>query len=111
MEVDEEPDGSGCAGAAVVTAVSLALLWGLYRVFPAASVLALWVLGWSAIVWAARKPLPGTAIPAPPPPSEGAPEEEPQVTAVRDTSHPNRWLITRPSRWVAEPIEKDRDKT
>lgn len=28
---------------------------------------------------------------------------------VRDSSHPNRWLILKPSPWMAVEIEKDRD--
>jgi len=101
VEVDEPEEHSGCAGAAVISAAVLGLACGLWALSPTAFVLGLWIVGWGAIVWAARRPVPPTPNPAPPPVPERGPEEEVQVSAVRDTSHPNRWVVTRPSEWLS----------
>lgn len=105
MEDEVEPEGSGCAGAVVITAAVSAALAGVYALSPEGLVLGLWVLGWSALIWATGwrpKKLRRTANPAPPPLPERGCEEEPQVTMVRDTAHPNRWVVAHPSRWLAE---------
>lgn len=108
---EEEPEqGSGCAGAAVITmavSVPLAILWAASR---EAFILALGAVGWGAVIWVAYhtpKSVRDEAIPAPPPPPEGAAEEKPQVIAVRDTSHPNRWATPRRNRWLTEPTQKE----
>lgn len=109
MSEEEEPEGSGCAGATVIAAVVLATVLGLYAISRTAFILLVWIIGWGTVIWAARKPVPSTPDPAPPPPSEGAVEKEPQVSVIRDTGHPNRWLILEPSRWMASNIN-DRDE-
>ena len=106
MEVEEEPEGSGCAGAAVITAVVLAFLAGSYAVAPEVFVIGAWAVGWSALVWHAKR-VPPAPNPAPPPVPEGAVEEEPQVTAMQDVSHPNRWLVVRESPWMTVEITKE----
>jgi hypothetical protein len=73
---EEEPQGSGCAGAAVITAVVLGLACGLYAAAPEAFVLGLWAVGWGAIIWAARRPVPN---PSPEGEVEGGSDEKPQV--------------------------------
>lgn len=97
FETDES--GSGCGGAAVLTLLTGVVVTVLYRLSPEAFVLVLWGGGWAAIVYAAGK-RPSTPNPAPPPAPEGAVDEEPQVGYVRDTSHSNRWVVTRPSEWL-----------
>ena len=114
MEDEVEPGGSGCAGAAVITAVVLAALGGVYALSPEGLVLGLWVVGWSALIWATGwrpKKLRRTANPAPPPLPERGSEEEPQVTMVRDSAHPNRWIVTQPSGWVTQEINKEAGTT
>jgi hypothetical protein len=114
VEVDEEPEGSGCAGAAVIAAAALGFLCGVYAVSPEAFVLGLWALAgpvWGGVYWWRAKHVPGTANPAPPPLSERGCEEEPQVTMVRDTKHRNRWVVARMSRWMTEEIDKEAGTT
>lgn len=108
--MSEEPEGSGCGAVIAVitmTALPLGILWAAV---PDAFVMLLWVLGWGAVIWSAKH-LPRTANPAPPPPSERGPEQEPQVTIMRDQSHPNRWIVARPSRWMTEEIDKEAGTT
>lgn len=105
----DEREGSGCAGAAVVTAAVLALGGIFYAASPTFFVLGFWVVGWGAIIWAAKH-VPATANPAPPQTPEGVREEEPQVTVLRDKSHPNRWLVLKPSEWLGRSY-KDRDES
>ena len=71
-----------------------------------AFVLLVWALGAAAVWYAARKPN-KIDNPSPPPPPDPSPKQEPQVTMVRDMTHPNRWAVTRPSPWLTEPIERD----
>lgn len=108
MVSEEEPEreGSGCAAvtvAVIVVAVPLALLWRAYR---DAFIIAVWVIAWGAVVWAARRPN-KIDNPSPPPPAERGPEKEPQISMMRDQSHPNRWVVTRPSRWLTETHDKE----
>jgi hypothetical protein len=112
IEDPEEREGSGCAGAAVVTAAVLALGGVFYAASPAFFVLALWALplAWFGYLWAAKRYVFDTANPAPPPAPEGATEEEPQVTTLRDKSHPNRWLVLKPSEWLGRTYD-DRDES
>lgn len=108
-EEPQEREGSGCAGAAVVTAAVLALAGILYAASPTVFVLGFWAVGWGAIIWHAKR-VPPTTNPAPPPAPEGVAEEEPQVTVLRDKSHPNRWLVLKPSEWLGRSYE-DRDES
>lgn len=97
---EPEPQGYGCAAVtviAILTAVPLAALWLISRDL---FIVAVWVVAWWMVIRAARKSVPGTPDPAPPPPPERGSEEEPQVTMVRDTAHPNRWNVARPSPWM-----------
>lgn len=109
-EEEPEPQGSGCAGAAVITmavSVPLAILWAASR---EAFILALGAVGWGSVIWVAYhtpKSVQDAPDPAPPPLPERGSEEEHQVIAVRDTSHPNRWATLRPSRWLTESTQKE----
>lgn len=108
---EEEPEpGSGCAGAVVITMAVSVPLTILYIASREAFILALGAIGWGSIIWAAYhtpKSVQGAPDPAPPSVPEGAAEEEPQVIAVRDTTHPNRWATPRRSRWLTEPTQKE----
>jgi len=109
-EEEEDERGSGCGAVLVVGIVVLVPLLVLYAITPEGFILALGGTGWGAIIWAAYhtpRSVRTTPDPAPPPLPERGSEEEPQVTAVRDTSHPNRWLTPRPSRWLAEDTSKE----
>lgn len=103
--VDDAPEGTGCAGAAVAVVVVGGFASLMWAITPTYSVLALWAVGWGAIIWAAKH-VPHTPDPAPPPPPEGVVEEKPQVTLMRDPSHPNRWLTVSPSRWLGYRFDK-----
>lgn len=105
MDVDDGPEGTGCAGAAVATMVVLGFASLMWAITPTFSVLALWAVGWGAIIWAAKR-VPPAPNPAPPPAPEGAAEEKPQVTLMRDPDHPNRWLTASPSKWLGYRIDK-----
>lgn len=110
MSKREDPESSGCAGTVVVTAAVLGAVYGTYAASRTAFILLVWIIGWGAVIWAAKQ-VPATSNPAPPPLPEGGPEEEPQVSTLRDKSHPNRWLITRPSRWLAVEHDKETGTT
>ena len=75
--------------------------------------IAVWALGAAAIIWATRpnKSVEDAAKSAPPPLPERGPKQEVQVNVVRDTSHPNRWIVTRPSGWMTQEIEKEAGTT
>lgn len=106
-EEETEPTGSRNAGVAVLAAAALALGGGLYLVTDAGLILVVWAVGWWAVVRAAKK-VPGAPNPAPPSPSERGAEENTQVSIVRDTTHPNRWTVARPSPWMTyEPTDRD----
>lgn len=111
-EEEPEPEGSGCAGVAVLTAAALVLLTILYSASPDFFILGVGALplAWFGYLWAAKKYVFDAPNPAPPPPPERGSEEEPQVTVVRDTSHPNRWLTPRPSKWL-DWTDEDRDES
>lgn len=104
-DAEEDEGRTGCGGAFVLTLLVTGIVTVLYRVSPEAFVLVLWGGGWVAIVWAAKK-RPSTPNPAPPPAPERGLEEEPQVSFIRDTNHPNRWVAIRPSRWLDWTDEK-----
>ena len=106
---EEAPERSGCAGAAVIAAAVLGSMVGLYAITPEGFILLVWAIGWGAVIWVAKK-VPGTPESAPPPPPEGGAETAPQVSAVRDTRHPNRWVVTSPSWWMAWEHDNDNDR-
>ncbi len=105
-ETEPEEESGGCAGAVVVIVLMTAAIGILWSLSPELFVIGMWVIGWGALVWHAKR-VPPTANPAPPPPPEGVAEEEPQVALVPDPSHRNRWLVVRPSRWLDKPTDKD----
>lgn len=110
MSQEPEPQGSGCAGAAVITAAVSVPLAVLYAASREAFILALGAIGWGAIIWVAYhtpKSVQDAPDPAPPPLPERGSGEEQQVIAVRDTAHPNRWATPRVSRWLTEPMQKE----
>lgn len=108
---EEEPEpemlSGSIAGAAVLTVASGGVGFAVFAYSRDAFVLLVWALGAAAVWYAAKKPVPSTPNPAPPPPPEGVEVEEPQVSVVRDPSHPNRWLTIRPSRWLREDNTKE----
>lgn len=105
MDVDEEPEGNTGCGAVVLSLLAVGVITVLYRISAEAFVLILWGTGWGAIIYAAKK-RPHTPNPTPPPDSERGPDEEPQVSFIRDTSHPNRWVAIRQSKWLRWTDEK-----
>lgn len=107
-EEEPEPEGSETAGGCMLLAVSTGLGLAMYNVSRDLFVILVWVIGTSAVWWAAKK-VHTPVNPAPPPLPEGVAEEEPQVTTVRDKTHPNRWLTLKPSRWMREEIDKERE--
>lgn len=115
MTESEEPEeaparNGGCAGVAVITIAALGLGVAFYAVSRDLLIVVVWVTG-AVLLYRAAKKMPGTANPAPPPVPEGAVGEEPQVTVVRDFSHPNRWLVTKPSRWMSADTDKTGTET
>jgi len=110
VEPEEEEEGTG-PGCGCVLAVPATLGLGiLFATAPDFGVLLVWVVGWGAVIWSAKK-VPDAANPAPPPVPERGCEEEPQASIVRDTAHPNRWIVTRASRWLTEEIDKEAGTT
>lgn len=101
-------------GAAVLVTAAGGVGIATFNVSRDAFVLLVWVLGAAAVWYAAKTPnksVQHAPDPAPPPLPERGSEEEPQVSMVRDTTHPNRWAVTRPSPWLTKEIEKDRDES
>ena len=107
MEPEEDPQqGLGCAAVtviAILTAVPLALLWLWSR---DAFILTVWLIAAVSVIWAARRPN-KIENHSPPPPSDPSPQKKPQVSMMRDQSHPNRWVVTRPSRWLTDTHDKE----
>lgn len=110
-EPEETPESSGCAGAAVIAAAALVAVFGTYAISRTAFIGLVWIISWGAVIWAARKPVPGTPDPAPPPVPERGSEEEPQVSMLRDKSHPNRWVVAARSPWMDQEISKEAGTT
>lgn len=113
MSEEEAPGSSGCAGAAVIAAAVLGSVLGLYAISRTVFILAVWVIGWGSVIWVAKhtpKSVQDAANPAPPPVPERGPEEKPQVSVIRDTTHPNRWAVATPSRWLDWEYD-ERDKS
>lgn len=105
---EDEPQGSGCGGIVVLAMLVLAVAGVLFAISREAFILVFWGTAWGLIVWQARK-VPGAPKRTPPPALEGAGEQEPQVTLVRDPGHPNRWVALRPSEWLGWTDTEDRD--
>lgn len=106
---EETPErNGGCAGVAVITAAALGLGAAFYAVSRDLLIIAIWFTGFVLLYRAARKRdlAAQDREPLPHRPSERGSEEEPQVTVVRDQSHPNRWLVTKPSRWMTADTDK-----
>lgn len=105
-EPEETPArNGGCAGVAVITIAALGLGVAFYAVSRDLLIAVVWVAG-AVLLYRAAKKVPSTPDHSPPPLPEGAAEEEPQVTVVRDRSHRNRWLVTKPSRWMTADTDK-----
>lgn len=101
-------------GAAVLVTAAAGIGIAVFVYSRDAFVLLVWVLGAAAVWYAAKTPnksVQHAPDRTPPPLPERGSEEEPQVTMVRDTTHPNRWTVTRPSPWLTKEIEKDRDES
>lgn len=108
-EAEGDPEtGAGCGGILVLTVLVLAMAFVLYAVSPEAFILVFWGGGAGLLFWQAKK-VPSAPNPAPPPVPERGSEEEPQVTYVRDPSHPNRWVALRQSEWLRWTDTEDRD--
>lgn len=91
------------SGVAVLVAVALGLGLAVYAISRDALVLIVWALGATMIYRAAKagpKSVQDAPDPAPPTPPERGSKTEPQVNIVRDTAHPNRWIVTRESPWL-----------
>lgn len=106
-EEEPEPQGSGCAGAAVITmavSVPLAILWAASR---EAFILALGAVGWGSVIWVTYH-TPKSVQDAP----DHSPEEEsgrgggdePQVNATRTTKVGEACTI------VSHPDERRRQR-
>lgn len=107
---EETPERSGAAGAAVLTVAALGVGIAVFVYSRDAFVLLVWALGAVAVWWAARTPN-KIDNPSPPPPAPPSPDTNTQVSMVRDTTHPNRWAVTRKSPWVTEEIDKEAGTT
>lgn len=106
MTEDDEPSGGGCGGITVLAVAALGLGAAVYAISRDTFVIVVWIIGWALVVKAARKPVQSTPDPAPPPPPERGSEEKPQVKMVRDTTHPNRWIVAAESPWLRYPLDK-----
>lgn len=106
---DDVPEGGGCAGVTVLTVAALGLGTAIYAISSDTLVIAVWIVGWALVVKAARKPVQNTPDHSPPPLPERGPEEKPQVKMVRDTTHPNRWIVATESPWLRYPLDKRDD--
>lgn len=111
MSDEEAPESSGCAGAAVITAAVLVAVFGTYAISRTLFIGLVWIIGAWAIIRAARKPVADTPDHSPTGPSEGVAKEEPQVRMIRDTGHPNRWVVAAPSPWMGVEIDKEAGTT
>ena len=89
----EGPSGSRAAGGCFLILLAGGAMAALLTVAPVAGTLVLWGGGAVWLWYAANKRMPDTPNPAPPPPSEGVAEEEPQFSVVKDPNHPNRHLV------------------
>lgn len=101
------------SGVAVLVAVALGTGAALFAYSRDTLVILVWVVGAVLLYRAAKrgpKSVQGAPDPAPPPLPERGPKQEPQVSLVRDTTHPNRWIVTRESPWLTYRHE-DRDES
>lgn len=106
-EEEQEPQGSETAGGCMLLAVSTGLGFAVYNISRDLLVIVVWVIGTALIGRACRNKVQRPVNSAPPAPSKRGCEEEPQVTVMRDKTHPNRWVITKRSRWMNEEIDKE----
>lgn len=103
-------------GAAVLVTAAAGVGLAVFVYSRDAFVLLVWALGAAAVWWATgakrtpRKRVQDAPDPAPPPLSERGALKEPQISAVRDTAHPNRWTVTRPSPWLTQEIVKETEE-
>ena len=111
MSEEEAPESSGCAGVVVVSAAALGAAFGIYSISRDLFILAVGAIAWGAVLWVAWKPLPHTPDPAPPPVPERGSDAKPQVSVIRDTGHPNRWVVAAPSPWMGVEINKEAGTT
>lgn len=110
---DDAP--SRATGTAVLTVAAAGVGAAVYAISRDGFVIAVWALGWTLIVWAAKR-VPHARDPVPPPPPGRGHQPKPQVNEerlLRDTSHPNRWIVTRPSPWMTyqEPAPEPDETT
>lgn len=106
MDGEEPERQAGCAGYLVLAVFIAGAVAGLYLISRTVFILVVWGVGWGAVLWVARKPVQATSNPAPPPLPEPSPDAKPQVSMLRDKSHPNRWIVTKPSRYLTEDNKK-----
>ena len=110
MTEDGTPVNGGCAGLTVLAVAALGLGTAIYAISHSTFVIAVWIIGWTLVIRAARKPVHSTPDPAPPAPSERGAEEDTQVKMVRDPSHRNRWVVATESPWLRRSFT-DRDES
>lgn len=106
MSHDDEPSGGGCAGITVLAVAALGLGTAVYAISSDTLVIAVWIIGWALVIKAARKPVQDTPDRTPPPLPERGSEGKPQARMVRDTTHPNRWIVATESPWLHYPLDK-----
>lgn len=107
---DDSPEGSGCGGYAILAAAAAGLGAAIYAYSRDGFVILFWVIG-AVLIWRAARKMPSTPNRTPPAPSERGPNASPQVTLIRDQSHPNRWVAIRPSKWLDWTDTEDRDES
>lgn len=110
MTEDTAPANGGCAGLTVLAVAALGLGTAIYAISHSTFVIAVWIIGWTLVVKAARKPVQNAPDRTPPPLPERGGEEEPQVKMVRDPSHRNRWVVATESPWLRRSFT-DRDES
>lgn len=96
-EPDETEDGGWCLLIAAAAGVGVAVFAYARDVL----VILFWALG-SVALWRAARRVQYAANPAPPPVPDKPTKQEPQVSTVvvKDATHPNRWAVAEPSRWL-----------
>lgn len=110
MNDDDEPEGSGCGGYAVLAAAAAGTGGAVYAYSRDLLVILVWLVG-AVLLWRAARKVPDTPCRTPPAPPERGSEKDPQVNVMRDPGHPNRWLINRPSEWLGWEPPEDRDES
>lgn len=105
-----EPEGSGCGGYVILTAAAAGLGAAIYAYSRDGFVILFWVVG-AVLLWRAARKVHHAPDSTPPAPSERGPKASPQVTLIRDQSHPNRWVAIRPSEWLDWTDTEDRNRS